>query len=290
MKKKVLFIINPVSGGKNKRNFPKLADKHLDKENFEADFIFTERAGHAFEIASEAVKEQIPVVVAVGGDGTINEVASAAGNSSTKMGIIPFGSGNGLALSLNISLNPAKALERINKLQSLTIDTAVLNGHKFFNMAGVGFDANISHKFAAMTSRGFAGYIRTAISEIIRYQPGVYRIEIDGKLYERTAFMISVANSPQYGNNAVISPGASLNDGLLDVCIVRPFPLTLFPMVALRMFTKTSDNSKYLEIIKGKNIRIVSDNNMMIHLDGEPEEMGKEILISVKPSSLSVLY
>lgn len=290
MKKDILFVINPVSGGKNKSDFPVFAGKHINKDKFIPGFVFTEYAGHAFEIASDAVKRGIPVIVAVGGDGTINEVASATENSGSMMGIVPCGSGNGLALSLNISLNKRKALEQINSMRYRAIDTALLNGQKFFNMAGVGFDASISYKFAAMTSRGFIGYIKTAFSEVLHYVPRLYRIEIDGKLYERTALMISIANSPQYGNNAYISPKALLDDGLIDVCIVKPFPLSLFPVVALRMFTKTSHNSKYLEIIKGKNIRILSDNNMMVHLDGEPKEMGQEISISVKPSSLSVLY
>lgn len=290
LRQKILFIINPISGGKDKKGFPLLIEKYLDKEKFQPDFVFTEYAGHAHKIASDAVAAGTDVVVAVGGDGTINEVASALVDTGLKMGIVPCGSGNGLALSLGLPLNNRKAIGVINQLRSMAIDSAVLNEQKFFNMAGVGFDAHISHEFAGMTSRGFRGYIKTAFSEIVKYKPGTYRIEIDGTIFERTAFMISIANSPQYGNNAYISPKASLSDGLLDVCVVKPFPLALFPAVVLRMFTKTSDHSRYLEIIKGKNIRIVSYDNVRVHVDGEPRGAGREISISVNPSSLSVLY
>lgn len=291
MKKRILFIINPISGGKDKGDFPGLAEKYLDPGLFIPEYVFTKSAGHAFDLALEAVRRETPVVVAVGGDGTINEVASAVENSETVMGIVPCGSGNGLALSLNISLNKRKAIEALNGMRCRKIDFGTLNGRKFFNMAGVGFDANISHKFATMSSRGFFGYVKTSITEVLQYKSHNYVIEIDGRTVERKAFMISIANSPQYGNNAYISPGALLNDGLLDVCIVAPFPLWTFPGLVWRMFTKSSYKSPYLEIIKGKNIRIVTDNDkMMIHLDGEPGEATKELSISVRPSSLSVLY
>ncbi|RXF71658.1 diacylglycerol/lipid kinase family protein [Arcticibacter tournemirensis] len=290
MKKSILFIINPISGGKDKKHFPSVAERYLDKDKFTPRFVFTARSGHAYELALKAVEEGTDFIIAVGGDGTVNEIASAVQGSRSAMGIIPCGSGNGLALSLNIPLNHRKAIERVNLLRISPIDTGILNGSYFFNMAGIGFDAHISHKFSNMTSRGFLGYVKTAFSEIVKYKSGSYRIEVDGKNYDRTAFMISIANSPQYGNNAFISPTALLNDGILDVCIVKPFPLALFPAVVLRMFTKTSQYSKYLEIIKGRNIRIVSYDHTRIHLDGEPGEAGKEISISVKPSSLSVLY
>lgn len=291
MKKKILFIINPISGGKSKHNFPADAERYLDQDKFEASFVSTQFQGHAFQLADEAVKNDIPIIVAVGGDGTINEVACAVEGSRALIGIVPCGSGNGLALSLGISLDHRKAIGQINMMRWKRIDSGAIGSMKFFNMAGIGFDANISHKFSQMSSRGFTGYIRTSLSEVLKYRSGKYEIEVDGKKIERTAFMISIANSPQYGNNAVVSPDARLDDGLLDVCIVRPFPLYSFPALVFRMFTKTAKNSRYLEIIKGKNIRIVSDNNeTMVHLDGEPKEMGKEIFISVKPSSLSVLY
>ncbi len=291
MKKRIIFVINPISGGKEKKDFPDIARKHFDEKVHDVQYFFTKYKGHANAIAEKAVSDnEADVVVAVGGDGTINEVASALEGTKVAMGIVPRGSGNGLALSLKIPLDAGKALQTILGGRIIKIDTGVLNDMKFFNMAGLGFDAQISYKFADLKSRGLIGYIRTAFNEITTYKPSVYSLVIDDKSFSKKAFMISIANSSQYGNNAHIAPGALLNDGVLDVCIIKPFPLYLFSVLGIRMFTKTSDQSKYLEIIKGKNIRIKTERRNIVHLDGEPQLTEKEISILIKPSSLSVLY
>ncbi|WP_207533729.1 diacylglycerol/lipid kinase family protein [Desertivirga arenae] len=293
LKKKILFIINPISGGKNKRNFQSLADKILDPELYDPQFEFSQRAGHAFTLAERASSEGVDVIVAVGGDGTINEVASAVEGTNSIMGIIPFGSGNGLARSLNVSLKTDRALKALNRFKIEVIDTAELAGYKFFNMGGVGFDARISYQFTTLPKRGFKGYVKTTFNEILNYKAKKYLIEIDGKRMERDAFMISIANSSQYGNNAYISPTASLKDGLLDLCIVKPFPLYHFPVMVYHLFSKTSEKSRYVEIIKGKNIRIKTtnvDTPEVIHLDGEPRRVNGDILANIKPLSLKVLH
>ena len=287
MKKSILFIINPISGGKSKLNFPQLAGNYLDKSLFDSEFIFTERVGHAHEIA--AGNKDRDILVAVGGDGTINEVASSIESSGKSMGIIPTASGNGLARSLGIPLKTSEAVVRLNNLNHTLIDSGTLNSHKFFNMAGVGFDAHISKQFAEHAERGLGGYIQTTFREISRYQTQNYVLEIDGKTYERNAFMISIANSSQYGNNAHISPFASVKDGLLDVCIIRPFPLYVFPVMGYRMFSKTAHKSRFVEIIKGREIRILREGPGAVHVDGEPQLMDIELNIRVKPLSLSVL-
>ena len=289
MKKSVLFIINPISGGKKKLEFPAFATTHLDPERFNADFVYTEWPTHANDLAVEAVENGRDIVVSVGGDGTINEVASALEGTDTIMGIIPFGSGNGLARSLNISLNNKNAVQILNNLNCRRIDSGILNGRKFFNMAGMGFDAHISAKFARLKNRGLKGYVHTALKEVSAYVPENYDLEIDGNHYEREAFMISIANSCQYGNNAYISPDAKLDDGLLDVCIIKPFPLVQFPVVGYHLFNKTVHTTSYVEIIKGKNIRINRKQGGMVHVDGEPIEMDKCIEIKVKPLSLAIL-
>ncbi|WP_256010717.1 diacylglycerol/lipid kinase family protein [Desertivirga xinjiangensis] len=290
MRKNILFIINPISGGKAKTGFPALAERHLDLNLFRPKYKFTEYPGHAFELARDAVANNIEIVVAVGGDGTINEVGSALESTPFFMGIIPCGSGNGLARSLKISLNNAEAIKSLNKLDSVLIDTACLDRWKFFNIGGIGFDAHISHKFSNLVKRGFKGYVKTTLYEVFSYRPQFYRIKIDGKLIETSAFMISVANSSQFGNNAHISPTASLMDGLLDVCIVKPFPLYHFPIMGYRLFSKTSDRSRYIEIIKGKDIRIETDKPRVIHIDGEPKEITGSISITIKPLSLKILH
>ncbi len=289
LRKNILFIINPISGGKDKAAFPDLARKCLDTSKFQGTFTMTEGSGHATEVATEALSRSIDVVVAVGGDGTINEVASVMANSPATMGIIPCGSGNGLARSLGIPMNIRKAVERLNQPSTRVIDTGLLNGRRFFNMAGVGFDAHICSIFAHDQTRGFRGYARTAFSEIVRYKAQDYRLDIDGRTYDREGFMISIANSSQFGNNAHVSPSASLDDGLLDVCIVKPFPLHHFPVMGYHMFSNTADRSKYVEIIKGKQITITRGVPGPVHLDGEPVQMGESIRIELLPLSLRIL-
>jgi diacylglycerol kinase (ATP) len=288
LKKNISFLINPISGGKSKSRFPDMAARHLDREKFNATYLFTENRGHAFEIAADLIKNNTDIVVAVGGDGTINEIASALEGSGKTLGIIPYGSGNGLARSLGIPLNDEKAVLRLNNLHLNTIDSGSVNEKKFFNMAGIGFDAHISALFANHVKRGIRGYVKTTIAEISNYLPQHYKLTIDGVDYEREAFMISIANSSQFGNNAHISPFASLKDGLLDVCIIKPFPLYQFPVLGYRMFSKSTHRSKYVEIIKGKEIRIVREFAGAVHVDGEPCGMGQELNIGISPLSLTV--
>jgi diacylglycerol kinase (ATP) len=289
LKKNILFIINPISGGKDKNGFINLVNHYLDKEYFETQFIFSESVGHAYTLCAEAISKSTDIVVAVGGDGTMNEVASAIAGTDKQMGIIPWGSGNGLARSLHIPMDQKNAVLRLNQLNEQRIDSAVFNDKKFFNIAGIGFDAHISARFAKDRTRGFKGYVKTTLQEIASYKSQVYKIEIDGSIYEREAFMVCIANSSQFGNNAHISPKASVCDGLLDVCIIKSFPLYLFPILGYRLFNKTADRSQYVDIKKGKYIRIHREKSGPVHLDGEPYDMGKEIQIEVKPLSLRVL-
>lgn len=287
LRKNILFLINPVSGGKSKLDFPALAVKYLDETKFHPEFLFTERQGHAFEIAAAA--DDMDIVVAVGGDGTVNEIASALDGSVKCMGIIPCGSGNGLARALGIPLNEKKAILRLNKLHITRIDSGNFNGRKFFNMAGIGFDAHISALFAREAKRGLKGYVKKTLSEIAEYRSARYHIEIDGKSLNREAFMISIANSAQYGNNAYISPSASLRDGLLDVCIIKPFPLYKLPVLGLRMFNKSAHRSAYVEIVRAREVCIFRESEGAVHLDGEPVEMGRKLSIRVQPLSLSLI-
>ena len=156
-------------------------------------------------------------------------------------------------------------------------------------MAGIGFDAQISARFAGNVKRGLISYAKIAFSEVFNYHAQQYRLNIDGKEYEHKAFMISLANSSQYGNNAHISPFASLNDGMLDICIVKPFPLYKFPALVFRMFRKNTHKSNYLEIIQGSKIIITRDNAAVIHLDGDPFNMGNTLTIGINPHSLHIL-
>jgi len=288
LKGKALFIINPISGGKKKDGVPDLIEKHLDSQSLKPVIVFSDSVSHARQIAHDAVNN-FEVVVAVGGDGTVNEVASAIVGTNTCLGIVPFGSGNGLSRFLKVPMDTVEAIKTLTSGRVEAIDSATLNGKPFFNMAGIGFDAHIAEIFSHNKKRGFITYIKSTFEEFNKYKPQVYQIEIDGKLYTREAFMLSFANSSQYGNNAHVSPHASVQDGLLDVCIIKQFPMWRLVEMGIRMMTKTADKVKFLELIRGKHIVIKRTEDGPNHLDGEPMMEGMDIIIDVLPASLKVI-
>jgi diacylglycerol kinase (ATP) len=288
LKRKALFIINPVAGGKSKDDVPELIAKNLDKSIFDYTIIYTDGVAHANTIAAGAIGK-VDMVVAVGGDGTVNEIASGIAGSDTVLGVLPYGSGNGLSRFLGVPMDHAKAVRNLNNWHVETIDAGKAGDGWFFNMAGMGFDAHIAEVFSHNKTRGFFTYVKSSFREIVNYKAGKYQLDIDGKKYEREAFMLSVANSSQYGNNAHVSPDASVQDGLLDVCVIKPFPLWRFIEMGIRMFTKTSTGTKYVEIIRGKKIIIKRDGPGPMHLDGEPRIAGALVEINVAPASLRII-
>ncbi len=286
---KILFIINPISGGKNKLKIPAMIAAHLDYSKFEANYRMTQYAGHASVLLEEAEGKAADIIVAVGGDGTINEIGAKVMQQGKVLAIIPFGSGNGLARYLNIPMNPLKALEIINQYQVVKIDTATFNDKVYFNMAGMGFDAHVSAVFAGNKKRGFVSYLKLGLKEMLNYKPETYQIVVDGRSFTRKAFVVSVANSSQYGNNAYISPLASVSDGLLDVCIIKNFPLYKLPVLAYYMLRAQTHHSGMVEIIKGKKIQISRPQEGAIHIDGEPFSMGKRIEVAIVPLSINLV-
>jgi diacylglycerol kinase (ATP) len=288
LERKALFIINPISGGKKKDNVPQLIEKFLDANSFSATIVCSDGPAHARQISKEAVNE-FDLIVAVGGDGTVNEVASALVGTNTVLGIIPFGSGNGLSRFLGISMNASKAIKALNTGRIEIIDSGSLDGHPFFNMAGMGFDAHIAEVFSHGKKRGFFTYLVSSIQEISKYKAQTYHIEIDGKAYEREAFMLSFANSSQYGNNAHISPHASVQDGLLDVCVIKQFPKWRLLEMGIRMILKATESTGYVEIIRGRQIKVKRPEPGAVHLDGEPHMMGADTEIKLAPGSIRVV-
>ena len=288
MERKALFIVNPISGGKKKDGVPELIESQLDANAYKPVIVFSDGVSHARQIAKEAVNK-FDLIVAVGGDGTVNEVASALVGTDTPLGILPFGSGNGLSRFLGIPMDTSQAITNLSTGHMETIDSGKLNGKPFFNMAGMGFDAHISEVFSHTKKRGFISYIKSSIKEVASYKPQTYQIEIDGKTYKREAFMLSFANSSQYGNNAHISPNASVQDGLLDVCVIKKFPLWRFFEMGIRMITKSVDKTKYVEIIRGRHIVVKRDSPGPVHLDGEPQITGTDTVIDVLPNSLKII-
>lgn len=289
MKKKILFIINPVAGTKRKDRIFSMISKHIGENIFEFYVENTKRKGHATDAAREGTNKGTNIIVAVGGDGTVNEVACALAGSNTTLGIIPLGSGDGLARHLNIPLNISNAIKCINNLNAVTIDVCRLNDKMFFCAAGVGFDAIVISKFSKKKNRGLLQYLFTSALEFFKYKPQTYKIEADGKEIERKAFLITVANASQYGNNAYIAPNANIADGKADICIIKPFPLYAAPFLVLRLFRKTLYKSKYYETIQASRITLKSENEMCFHYDGEPGGFSEIINIELKERNLKVI-
>lgn len=289
-KRRIVFVINPTSGTTNKDVMPQLIDKYIDSDNNDVSTVFTEYAGHASEIASKCVNEGVDVVVAVGGDGTVNEVARALAESDTALGIVPCGSGNGLARHLMLPMNVKGALEIINNGMVHSLDYGIIDGHPFFCTCGMGFDAFISKKFASAGKRGPLTYIENVLKEGLKYEPETYELTLDGNETERyKAFLISVANASQYGNDAYIAPQASMSDGFLDVVIMEPFDILEAPQVGIDLMNKTLNKSSKIKCFKAKDIRIRRKEEGAIHYDGDPIDAGKDIHIQLRPHAIKMI-
>lgn len=288
-KKVILYIINPISGIGKQKNIEELIHENTDTSVFDYKVKFTKGPGDGSFLAKEAVEEGVDVVVAIGGDGTVNEIGQMLVGTSTALGIIPTGSGNGLARHLKIPFRFEKAIGVINRCKIKKIDTATINDQIFLSIAGVGYDAFVAKKFAAAPKRGFFTYFRIVSNEYSQYLPKKYVLEIDGKIIRRKALSITFANSSQFGNNASIDPHAKVDDGLIDVCIVRRIPLMLVPLYVPMLFTKTFHKTQYIEIIRAKTATVTRKKGKSIQLDGDPSQTGKILEMKVNPLSLNII-
>lgn len=289
MKKKAVFIINLISGTSDKAAIPELIDQYLDKTQFEYEIAVTQYAGHASEIAAKAKDDGVDVVVAIGGDGTVNEVARAIVHSSTALGIIPCGSGNGLARHLLLPLNVRKAIEVINRCEIRQLDYGIINDYPFFCTCGMGFDAFVSMKFAEAGKRGPITYVENVLREGLKYKPETYTIEDDNGTLQYKAFLISCANASQYGNNAYIAPQASMSDGLMDVIIMEPFDVFEAPQISIEMFSKTLDKNSKIKTFRTRHLHIRRDKPGVIHYDGDPVMTGADIDVELKPKGINII-
>lgn len=288
-RKPLLFIVNPISGNGRKGPLYKQIDESIDKTKFDVTIRHTKRAGQAEEMARRAVERGYHGVVAVGGDGTINEVARAIVHSPTALGIIPCGSGNGLARHLQIPLDTAKAVRIINSDTVHCLDYGRINGRPFFCTCGVGFDAFISAKFADSGRRGPRTYVENVLREGLKYKPVTYTIENAEGTEHHEAFLIACANASQYGNNAYIAPQASMKDGLMDIIIMKPFNAIEAPQVVMQLFNRTLTKNSHIETFKSKKIRITRPMEGVAHCDGDPFITGCEIEVEIIPQSFNVL-
>ncbi len=288
-KKKLIFIINPVSGVFKKGNIVNQIKTYIDTNLYDYRVEYTEGPGHATEICHREVENGANVVVAVGGDGSVNEIAKGLVGTETCLAIIPAGSGNGLAHHLKIPLNNRRAIEVINKLKKIKIDTGKVNDKLFVSIAGIGFDALVAKEFAGSKWRGFLTYMRIVAEKFPNYKPKKYEIEIDGEKMTKRALFISFANSDQFGYMTPIAPGARVDDGLLDVTIMEKFLLIDIPILANLLFWRKIDKSKYVEIYKGKKIKVRSKKKRWVNIDGEAYKLSKELNVNILPQSLNII-
>lgn len=281
MSRSVLYIVNPIAGKKGRKQ---RILSHLKASG--AHIVYTEYAGHATELARSADTD---VVVAVGGDGTLNEVARGLVGTDKILGLMPCGSGDGLARHLGIrgSFHHMEDIIRHGKVQSL--DYARINGRPFFSVSGVGLDAIVSERFAKAGKRGLWTYVEQAVKTWRGFVPEKYTIIIDGKTMERESVLITVANSNQWGNGAKITPLAKTDDGMLDITIIKMFRSIDIPVLAFRLMTGTIHKSRYVECLHGKEISITRGGEGPAHCDGDYMECGNVLDISICPEKLRVL-
>jgi len=290
-KKKIVFIVNPKAGisPKSKVVIELLAGNIIPSARFIPEVIFTERPGHATEIAANAIANGADIIVASGGDGTVNEVASALVDTDIPMGILPAGSGNGLARCLGISMSYALALRTIIRGNTKLMDVATVNDKLYTSIAGIGFDAFVAQKFAESSIRGMISYMQIILNEFSNYKPVTYKLTIDGEEYDKQALMIVFANSNQFGFNTKIAPDASVDDGYLDICVVRKMPVTQLLNVGYHTMRGTLGKTGYAEYFKGREICISHIHDPLMNIDGEPKIMNSPVSIKIKPLCLRVI-
>ncbi len=288
-KKKIYVIINPVSGTSSKQGLPTKIAQALDPHKFDVHIFITGYAGHGSEIASQAIKDKVDYVIAAGGDGTVNEVARTLIGSDIALGIIPMGSGNGLGRELNIPTDAKKALAVIMEENVVSIDYGKANGHIFFCTCGVGFDAVVAEKVSGKKSRGSLMYVKNMFESFIEQKSETYEIICPEGTIKDKAFVVTCANASQYGYNAHIAPHADIQDGLMNISILKPLTILDVPQTTVQLFTRNLDDNKKMIELLTKEATIKREKEGIMHIDGDPIQMGKEIHVIIIPKGLSVL-
>lgn len=287
---RALAIINPKSGTSSKSNIPALLATAFGDTDIELFITYTREAGHATLLAEEAARLGYDRVIAVGGDGTVNEVARGLIGSETALAIVPTGSGNGLARALGLPMDSARSVEIAASGSIESIDCCSANGNPFFCTCGMGFDAEVSAAFAEAPFRGFLSYAKTAVEHYIRYRPSEYRVEIEGREpITSEAFVVAAANASQYGNNAHIAPNADMQDGLVDIVILKPFKVYELAQITLQLFSKGLESNVHQHSYQTSRAVLIREEPGVVHLDGEPMEMPERIEIEVLPGAIKVV-
>ena len=286
----ISIVVNPVSGTNSARKRAKRVVKALE-EHFCIKALYTEYAGHGIELTQQLIAKGTDVLIAVGGDGTVNEISSALTGSRTALFIVPTGSGNGLARDLGMyGLSIKQIIERIEQNNVHLIDSGMADKKAFFCTCGTGFDAYIGHLFAQTKVRGFLTYIKLSLHAFKNYTPLTYQLKTNQGEYTRQAFVINIANNKQFGNNAYIAPLANMQDGLFTVTIIKPFKWYNVPYMAYSLFFKRIHKNKFVETFDCGDCKLTIPENGYLHIDGEPiTTQSNPVLIQIRPASIHVL-
>ena len=289
IKRKIVFVYNPISGSHRLIPVIPIIERFVNTDLYDFSIVSTKYRGHATEIAQEYAAKQYDAVIAVGGDGTVNEVGRGLIGTGTALGIIPCGSGNGLARHLGISLDPFKAVKWLDKSIFTDIDYGMIEDHPFFCTCGVGFDAKVTDAFSKAGTRGLITYMESILKEIATYHNETYKLSFDNSSETFEAFFITCANADQWGNNAFIAPSASLQDGMLDVIAAHPFSVVDAPLIAFQLFNKLIEKNPNVSVRKCQELTITRQSEGPAHYDGEPILLGKKIHIKLIKGGLKVL-
>ncbi|MBQ6069476.1 MAG: hypothetical protein IJK84_08240 [Bacteroidales bacterium] len=290
MKKRMLVIVNPISGVGRQKRIERLLRDNLDQDLYDYTVEYTEHIHHGTELARDAAMKGCDIVVAVGGDGSVNDVIAGIHGSDATLGIIPCGSGNGLARCMKIPLTPALAIRVLNQANEGSIDTIVLNDkHYIASIAGVGFDAYIARLMKSAKLRGFSAYLNLILREYPTYESKDYTLVIDGKEIRRKAWFTTFANSNQFGYNAAIAPLAKLDDGLIDISIVDRIPIGHVPITGPLVYANHFELSQHVEMFKAHEVYVSGNVDHWVNIDGEGENVGEELHFVNHQKSLKIL-
>ena len=287
--RRIVFIVNPKAGTNLQKHIRDSVDKYLNHKKFEYGIWLTKREGHAKELAKKAIEEGYEIIVAVGGDGSINEVASALVGTDTLLGIIPAGSGNGLAMHLGYGRDIDEAIKKLNTAEAQTIDCGMMNGRPFFNIAGVGFDGLVSNMMKGSHWRGFMPYFLKSVEAGLKYTPRECQIELDDKTLNLKCFAISIANGPMYGYNFQIAPDARLDDGLFEVVILKDAPFWQYFAAVPSMLNSKIYDAEFVEHYAARRVSITAEGKNYVHLDGEGMIVEGALEFEMKPAALQIL-
>lgn len=295
--RKIFYLINPVSGTSKKDTIEELISEKTKEQGFAYEVFYTNAAGNYGYLKERILQENVTDVVMVGGDGTVNTVVSALQGIDVNFGIMPMGSGNGLAYCAGIPRHPLKALEIIFKGSTTTVDAFMINNHFSCMLSGLGFDAQVAHDFANTASRGLFNYTQQSLFNYFKAHPYQFEIVINNFSFYTDAFLICIANSNQFGNNFTIAPRASLNDGLLDIVIVQKMNKARLPFAIIKQIRGNNELQRLVEDITNKHILYFQTPALTIrnlkhapfHVDGEPRATHDEFKVEIIPNCFRLI-